>query len=548
MKLSKTDAPSKRAIAREYDVNERAIRKVWDKWEQILERSALMFDEAKEKTFRSSVGRFTKLEDMLYIWIDNMRRANLPVPPSLAIAKAKSIASSLSIPEMDFKASWQWLSRFRVCRGLQKMLLHGEGAKVNKFDLGLLAALDDLYVIIAQYDLENIYNIDKTGLFFCLLPRYSLLMPYEDISTSRGKKKSKDRVSLIVCANAVGTHKIPCTLINKPKAHACIKDRQWPVPYFSEAKAWMDVETCWKWFNEVFFPEVKKRTRRRILLLLDNAPGHFEAFGHDNVRIVFFPPNCTSWKQPCDMGIIIALKKRFKYLYFKDVFDFYELDEEAKFRKKMQGRRLRHGAVGVAYGNPAHLLDAASYVKEAWQSVSPSSIKNAFIKAEIMTLEADQEAVNEIEDLVTEVAQAIAALNLFVGQDKLEEFVHVDDENSEEFATAVLEDVEELMEMMKIVEENLDDDNDDDILTSQVSGSGLGNTIVFKGFESLYKQVVDIKDQLLCSEVREEVEETFDDLRKLFESFQSKVRAVTLKAKCKNLQNLRQMTIHDMLN
>jgi len=45
------DAPSKRAIAREYDVIEGAIRKVWDKREQILEQSALMFDEAKEKTF-----------------------------------------------------------------------------------------------------------------------------------------------------------------------------------------------------------------------------------------------------------------------------------------------------------------------------------------------------------------------------------------------------------------------------------------------------------------------------------------------------------------
>ncbi len=104
-----------------------------------------------------------------------------------------------------------------------------------------------------------------------------------------------------------------------------------------------------------------------------------------------------------------------------------------------------------------------------------------------MTLKADQEVVNEIEDLGTEIAQAIAALNLFVGQDELEEFVHVDDENSEEFAAAILEDVEELLETMKIVEENLDDDNDDDILTSQVSDLGLGNTVVFKGFESLYK-------------------------------------------------------------
>jgi hypothetical protein len=139
-------------------------------------------------------------------------------------------------------------------RGLQKMLLHGEGAEVNKSDLGLLAALDDLYVIITQYDPENIYNMDETGLFVRLLPRYSLLMLDEDISTTRGKKKSKDQVSLIVCANAMGSHKIPCALIGKPKAPTCIKDRQWPVPYFIQAKAWMDMETCWKWFNEVFLP------------------------------------------------------------------------------------------------------------------------------------------------------------------------------------------------------------------------------------------------------------------------------------------------------
>jgi hypothetical protein len=79
-------------------------------------------------------------------------------------------------------------------------------------------------------------------------------MPNEDISTTRRKKKSKDQVSLIVCANVVGTHKIPCALIGKLKAPACIKDRQWHVPYFNQAKAWMDMETCWKWFNEMFLP------------------------------------------------------------------------------------------------------------------------------------------------------------------------------------------------------------------------------------------------------------------------------------------------------
>jgi hypothetical protein len=147
-KLSKTNPPSKCALVREYDVNEGAIRKVWEKRDSILERSALLSEEAKQKTFRASVGRFTELEDMLYIWIDSMRHARLPVPPSLAIAKAKSIASTLSIFDSDFKASWQWLSRFRTRRCLQKMLLHGEGAEVDKNDLELLSALEELYSII----------------------------------------------------------------------------------------------------------------------------------------------------------------------------------------------------------------------------------------------------------------------------------------------------------------------------------------------------------------------------------------------------------------
>ncbi len=78
--------------------------------------------------------------------------------------------------------------------------------------------------------------MDETSLFIRLLLRYSLLMPNEDISITRGEKKSKDRVSLNVCANAVGSHKIPCALIGKPKALARIKDRQWPVPYSFKLK------------------------------------------------------------------------------------------------------------------------------------------------------------------------------------------------------------------------------------------------------------------------------------------------------------------------
>ncbi len=83
------------------------------------------------------------------------------------------------------------------------MLLHGKGVEVDKNDPELLSGLEELYFIIAQYDPENVYNMDKIGLFFSLFPKYSILMPNEDISSTRGKKKTKDRVSLIVCANAL---------------------------------------------------------------------------------------------------------------------------------------------------------------------------------------------------------------------------------------------------------------------------------------------------------------------------------------------------------
>ena len=131
----------------------------------------------------------------------------------------------------------------------------------------------------------------EKGLFFWMQPKYTLLI--EDVNSTRGKKKAKGKVSLVVCANATEIHKIPCTLIGKVKFLACIKNWKWPVRHISQNKAWMDVSTCWKWFEELFYPEVRKRTGR-LVLLMDNSPGHFPAFERNNIKVIFFLPNCTS--------------------------------------------------------------------------------------------------------------------------------------------------------------------------------------------------------------------------------------------------------------
>jgi transcriptional antiterminator len=67
LKLNKTNVLSIKTLAQEYNVSEGAIWKVWDNQEAILERNALLSEKANERTFRAFVGRFTKLEGMLYI-------------------------------------------------------------------------------------------------------------------------------------------------------------------------------------------------------------------------------------------------------------------------------------------------------------------------------------------------------------------------------------------------------------------------------------------------------------------------------------------------
>jgi hypothetical protein len=83
---------------------------------------------------------------------------------------------------------------------------------------------------------------------------------------------------------------------------------------------------------------------------------------------------------------------------------------------------------------------------------------------------------------------------LFVNPLELEEFIHIDDEDNEEYATVVLEDVEELLETVKIVEMAMKDDGDVNIQELNVN---LENGVIFQSFDSIFKQVLDIEDQLL---------------------------------------------------
>ena len=92
----------------------------------------------------------------------------------------------------------------------------------------------------------------------------------------------------------------------------------------------MYIPTCWNCFNEVFYPEVRRITCQPILLVIDNAPGLVKVFQRENLVVRYVIPNVTSWKQPCDLGVFAAIRKRYKFLLLKHVLSFDMLDNDKK--------------------------------------------------------------------------------------------------------------------------------------------------------------------------------------------------------------------------
>ncbi len=116
--------------------------------------------------------------------------------------------------------------------GWHSKALHGEAGSVEA-DL-VADNIAKLKVEINKYDVENVYNMDETGLFYKLLPNCSYVKP-EHRKDAREIKlmKAKDRVTLFIATNATGNDKVPLCLIGKSLKPRCFKNVPPRLKYFS---------------------------------------------------------------------------------------------------------------------------------------------------------------------------------------------------------------------------------------------------------------------------------------------------------------------------
>lgn len=218
--------------------------------------------------------------------------------------------------------------------------------------------------IFKNYAPEDVYNADEAGLFFQLLPDRTLAFKGEKCC---GGKKSKQRLTVLLCTNSTGTHKIQPLVIGKSLKPRCFKNvKSLPVEYKANKNAWMTSKLFSEWLQKID-KEMNKR-KKNIVLLVDNCGAHASLPKLQNVQIVFFPANCTSILQPLDMGII----KCFKGCYRKRLVESILLNIENKVEDPFKVINVK---------------EACDNIAGSWWEVTEKTIRNCWKKAGLCVME-----------------------------------------------------------------------------------------------------------------------------------------------------------------
>ncbi|XP_051174284.1 jerky protein homolog-like [Leptopilina boulardi] len=160
------------------------------------------------------------LEDAVYSWFLQKRPTGQPISGPLLREKALDLNKKLG-GSASFLASNGWLLKFKNRHGIRELEIQGD------------------------YDLDFVYNADETGLNWKLLPSKSLASRQEN--SAPGRKSSIERVTILVCANASGSHRMPLLLIGKSKKPRCFKNIKIPLIYKNQKSAWMDTKIFYDW-------------------------------------------------------------------------------------------------------------------------------------------------------------------------------------------------------------------------------------------------------------------------------------------------------------
>ena len=133
----------------------------------------------------------------------------------------------------DFTTSVGWIERWKRQHGIALRTVSGEAAVVDHSVVNLWKK-QDLPSLLIDYAEDEIFNADKTGIFYKCLPDKSLALKGEKCT---GEKKAKERMTAMVAANMSCTERLPLMVIGKSLKPRCLKNvKNLPVEYTANKK------------------------------------------------------------------------------------------------------------------------------------------------------------------------------------------------------------------------------------------------------------------------------------------------------------------------
>ena len=325
------------------------------------------------KRMRTCTDEHQQIETVLLRWFKG-KHQNVPVDGPVFYTKAVAIAEEIGFP--DFQPNPSWLQRFKKRNGIVFNKVSGEAGSVSE------KTVEDwksktLPHILKDYQPSDIFNADETGLFYRCLPNKTHVFKGE---TCTGGKQSKERVTLLLCANMDGSERLTPLIIGKSQKPRCFKNvKSLPVEYRANRKAWMTGDLFEEWLrlqNQKF-----RLQNRKICLFIDNCPAH-PTLHLSNIRLVFFPPNCTSRLQPLDQGIIATFKQYYRKMVLQ------------KLIIAMDSQTVSSECTDITQYFKFSLLDALCVTRTAWGFCTQTTIANCFRHAGF-TLDAPSSACAE---------------------------------------------------------------------------------------------------------------------------------------------------------
>eukprot|EP00644_Phytophthora_capsici_P006298 jgi/Phyca11/117126/e_gw1.32.61.1 len=217
---------------------------------------------------------------------------------------AKLAAAELKIPPEKLPRFTRegWCKHFLQRYGYRVRRAHGEVHSVDVAAAERGAA--ELRQKIAEYDLNDVLNVDEAAYFYKSIARVSVCL-----GLAPAPKINKARMTFLVGSNATGSEKLRLLVLGKAQKPRWLPQKPESVDYKGTKKGWMTTIVFKDWRLDL--NDKMKAAGRKILLLYDNAPVHKEPEDElPNIEIARLPKNTTALLQPMDQGVIAWLKGR----------------------------------------------------------------------------------------------------------------------------------------------------------------------------------------------------------------------------------------------